>query len=217
MAKNKIMNIPQEHYQRENEKLRFEIEQLKKNLEKEEFLHRTLYKQWNELNNRILLKENEFKRFKVKNLLYKYTFYLILISVVSSYYFMNTGKGNEKDDKKIPVSQAASSTMLTTHEAPTTNPEKIKVPDEKLVEKVTIAPDAIRTKTAAIVKQVVNKPLNDSVRNFIYWEGWSAYYEKSNNPYQKFSQEYEVWLEGWKEGEEDAKKILAKNSSDTLK
>ena len=76
------MNIPQEHsdYQRANEKLRFEIEQLKKNLEKEEFLHRTLYKQWNELNNRMLLKESEFKRFKVKNLLYKYTFYLILIS-----------------------------------------------------------------------------------------------------------------------------------------
>ena len=213
------MNIPLEHsdYQQANEKLRFEIEQLKKNLEKEEFLHRTLYKQWNELNNRMLLKESEFKRFKVKNLLYKYTFYLILISVASSYYFLSSGKTDEKEDKGISPSPTASSLMPTTHEVLATNPEKIKVAIEKREEKEIIAPDTIKPKTVAIIKQVVYKPLNDSVRNFIYWEGWTAYYEKSKNPYQNSSQEYEVWLKGWKEGEDDAKKVLAKNSIDTLK
>ena len=56
----------------ENEKLFLENLQLKKELEKEEFLHKTLYKQWNELSTRMLAKERELKQVRSGNLFYKY-------------------------------------------------------------------------------------------------------------------------------------------------
>ncbi|MEO6220111.1 MAG: hypothetical protein ABIO81_06765 [Ginsengibacter sp.] len=210
------MSSTQEEYfgtGQENEKLRSEIAQLKQNLEKEEFLKKTLYKQWSELHALILAKEGELKLLKSTNLLYKYSFYLILILAIPGYYFISNGSG----ERIASSSQAASSPAIAIKQVRTNNPPTIPLPDAKVKEKDIIQPNSIKPKIATINRPVVEKPLVDSVRNFIYWEGWSAYYEKSKNPYKKSAQKAEVWLAGWKEGENDARRMVAKNLLDTLK
>ncbi|MEP6597327.1 MAG: hypothetical protein ABJA71_15350 [Ginsengibacter sp.] len=205
------MVVQQEHSgnQQENEELRLENVQLKKDLEKEEFLHKTLYKQWNELNAQMLAKEREFNHFRLRNLFYKYAFYLILFTAAPAYYFIS----NSKKDEKIPIiSQAVSSPPTVATKRATA----VKPPDIKYEEKQIIQPDRIQQKLVIIYKpQVIVKPLTDSVRNLIYSEGWDAYYEKSGNPYQKSSQKYQVWLQGWKDAENDDKKTLTKKVNDT--
>ena len=196
----------------DNEKLRLEIAELKQNLEKEEFLKKTLYKQWSELHALILAKESELKLLKSTNLLYKYSFYLILILAVPGYYFLS----NSKSEKIITATQGSSSPMPTINKALITNPATVMLPDLMLKEKEIIQPETRKPRLATVNNVVVDQPLTDSVRDYIYWEGWSAYYEKLKNPYKKSTQKYEVWLAGWKEGENDSKKIVAHNY-DTLK
>jgi len=209
------MNTQEERFghEHDNEKLRLEIGQLKQTLEKEEFLKKTLYKQWSELHALILAKEGELKLLKSTNLLYKYSFYLIMILAVPGYYFISNGR----DKKIVSSSQAASSPKLTTNEALATNPVITQLPDLKPKEKAIIKRDTIKHQIATINNSIVDKPLSDSVKNAIYWEGWSDYYGKSKNPYKKSPQKSEVWLTGWKEGEKDSKKIMARNSLDTLR
>ena len=203
------MNTQQEYsdLQQDNEKLRLEIVQLQKDLDKEQFFHRTLYKQWGEIHTLILSKESELKLSRSTNLLYKYGFYLSLFLAAPAFYLLNSSKG---DERITPASKAASS-ILITNETLTSNRDTLQVLNAKLDEKETIQPDASQPVPATSNDAVINKPLTDSVRNSIYWEGWSAYYEKSGNPYRNSSQKYEVWLEGWKKGESDSKKTLAKN------
>ena len=196
----------------DNEKLRLEIAELKQNLEKEEFLKKTLYKQWSELHALILAKESELKLLKSTNLLYKYSFYLILILAVPGYYFLS----NRKSEKILTATQGSSSPMPTINKALITNPATVMLPDLMLKEKEIIQPETRKPRLATVNNVVIDQPLTDSVRDYIYWEGWSAYYEKLKNPYKKSTQKYEVWLAGWKEGENDSKKIVAHNY-DTLK
>lgn len=214
------MITQQEHSltQQENEKLRLENIQLKENLEKEEFLHKTLYKQWSELNIRMLSKEREFNQFKRGNVFYKYAFFLILLAAAPVYYFISSTNG----DKRIAtVSQPVSPAPV-----PTTSKKDIAVskttkrdvavqpPVIKREEKEIIQPDTIQPKPAIVNKPaVIVKPLTDSVRNLIYSEGWDAYYEKSDSHYPKSSQKYKVWLEGWKDAENDDKKMLTKKGN----
>jgi hypothetical protein len=228
------MNTPQQYInnQEENERLRLENAQLKKDLEKEEFLHKTLYKQWNELNARMSGKEREFNRFKSGNLFYKYAFYSILFLAVPVYYFLGNGKSSKNIE---PVSQvtsppavvATNQTLSTnTNQTLNTNTDTIhtttvktddmKFDNVKPQEKKVIQPDTSQSKPAAVIKAPIEKPLSDSVRNLIYSEGWDAYYEKLTSRYSKSSQKYQIWLAGWKDAENDANKLLTKSFSDTL-
>jgi ribosome modulation factor len=190
----------------ENEKLRLENMHLKRSLEKEEFLHKTLYRQWNELNLRRLADNRESKQVESWNLFYKYAFYLILFLLIPALYFLSKGKA----DNGTTAPQTLSSPAATTNQTPAINKDTVQPinvkPDKKTIQPV------IQSKPATINQAVIEKPLTDSVRTSIYWEGWSAYYEKSHNPYQKSFQKSEVWLEGWKEGEKDALKNENKSS-----
>jgi len=209
----KIMDTQQKYSdnQQEIEKLRLENVQLKKNLEKEELLHKSLYNQWKQLNARMAAKEHEMKQqLHSGNLFYKYAFYVILILLIPMYYFLNNSNGGKKI---TPPSQTGSSQTPIKKQAPTNNPYTVQLPNVKLKEKEIIKPDTFQPKMVTINKPVIDKPLTDSVRDLIYWEGWNAYYGKSRNPYKKFSQKFEAWLIGWKDGENDAKKLLAKDST----
>jgi len=210
------MNIPWEHSvnTKDSEKLYSENIQLRKDLEKEEFLHKTLYKQWNELNVRMLAKERELKRFKSRNLFYKYAFYLILFSVGPVYYFLSTGK---QDKRIISPSQTVSSVPPTSKQTVPKDRNTVQIPKVKLEEKQLIQADTAKPKQATINKPVFAKPLTDSVRNLIYSEGWDAYYEKSVSHYRRSSEKYQIWLQGWKDAEKDDKKALTRNSFDTIK
>jgi len=194
------MNTQQTHsdIQNENEKLRLENVQLKKNLEKEEFLHKALYRQWNELNIRRLAEKRELKQLESRNLFYKYAFYVILF-LVAAYYFLSNSKGSDKTD----ASQTVSSSTPTPNQTVATSPDTLQLINVKLEERA--AHPAI-IEPAITEKPIIDKSLPDSVRSLIYWEGWSAYYEKLHNPYQKSLQKSEAWLAGWKQGENDAKK-----------
>jgi len=210
------MNTHQEYSvnKRDIDKLYSENEQLKKDLEKEAFLHKTLYRQWNELNLRMLAKERELKQFKSRNLFYKYAFYLILFSVGPVYYFLST----DKQEKRITSpSQIVSSPKPTTNQIVTKDRNAVQVTKVKPEEKQIVPQDTAKPKLANIDKPVIAKPLTDSVRNMIYSEGWDAYYERSRNPYQKSSQKYNLWIQGWKDAEKDDKKALTRNSFDTIK
>ncbi|MEP6596248.1 MAG: hypothetical protein ABJA71_09890 [Ginsengibacter sp.] len=208
------MNTQQEQTdtQQEIEKLRLEIVQLREDVEKEQVFHKTIYTQWYELNARMLAKERELKQFKKKNLLYTYTFYLILLSIAPAYYLLSRGKGAERSasDPQTVFALPAMNQPLTTY------PGIIHLPDENLEKKEIIQPDKVQPKVASINRPIVVEELSDSVRYLVYWEGWTAYYQKLSNPYQKSPHKYEVWLAGWKEGENDDKKLLTKVSSDTL-
>jgi len=197
--------------EQENEKLRSEIVRLREHLEQEEFLKKKVYKQWSELHALILAKESDLKLLKSTNLLYKCSLYLILFLIAPGYYFITSGKAG--DEKLVTNSQTDSARTLTAYQTPTSNSALTQLPEIKPEEKQKekIQPDAIKPKTTTATKPIIEKPLDDSIRNYIYWEGWSAYYEKLNNPYKKSTQKYEVWLAGWSEGANDAKKILAKN------
>src|SRR5438046_1411107 len=91
--------------QRDIEKLRLENVQLKKNLEREELLHKSLYKQWSELSARMSAKEQEEEQLRSRNSFYKYAFYAILILLVPAYYFLINGKA---ESRIIPASKTAS-------------------------------------------------------------------------------------------------------------
>lgn len=79
--------------QQENQRLQLENAQLKSSLEKEEFLHKNLYKQWTELNARGLNKSRELERLKKQTSpgnFYRYSFYpLLLITIVFAYYLLS--------------------------------------------------------------------------------------------------------------------------------
>jgi len=181
--------------QRENEKLYLENVQLKKSLEKEEFLHKALYKQWNELNIRRLTEKRELKQSESRNLFYKYAFYSMLFLIAPAYYFLTGSKSVRTDVASQTISPPTQ----------TASRDTVQALHIRFEEK-TNPPATIQPNQATINNQIVEKPLTDSIRSSIYWEGWSAYYEKASNPYQKSAQKSEVWLEGWKEGEKDARK-----------
>ncbi|MEO6330913.1 MAG: hypothetical protein ABIO55_18400 [Ginsengibacter sp.] len=222
------MNTHQNYYDnpQEAEGLQLENIQLKKRLEQEEFLHKSLYRQWNELNDRILAKERELSQFNSRNLFYKYAFYVILFALIPAYYFLTYGKEGEK--KNIPASDIASSPTPVVNQSPITLSDTVKVTGIKPAEENAIQPDIVNQKLAPVNKPIVYQPFpgneiddkpvsNDkslagSVRDSVYSQGWDAYYKQTRNPYQRSSKKYEVWLEGWKDGENGAKKLTAKDS-----
>lgn len=90
----------------ESHRLRAENAELKKSLEKEEFLHKNLYKQWTELNARILIKDSELKRMELKrnvfNNFFKYSFYaLLLFLIVFAFFFFSKGDKNPESPQTL--------------------------------------------------------------------------------------------------------------------
>jgi hypothetical protein len=117
-------------------------------------------------------------------------------------------------DKTKTVQQAAPEQPVTRREA---KPEEqsvaksVAIPEIKPEIKTAIRPDSLKQKKAIAIKPV-EVPLTDSARDEIYWQGWNAYYSRSSNHFSKSSEKYKVWLEGWSEGRNDARKLLAKDS-----
>src|SRR5437868_6184430 len=127
------MNTPQEysHLKKENEKLCLENIQLKQKLEKEEFLHKALYKQWRDLHGLTLSQDGELKRIRLANSLFKYSFYLILLLVIPSVYLLSGGK----DAEKITPALRIASSMPGANETVTSNHDTVQVLNIKLNQK----------------------------------------------------------------------------------
>ena len=209
------MGIPQQqsNNQLENERLRLEIVQLKESLDKEQFFHKAVYKQWYELNANMLDKERELKQAKAKNLLYKYTFYLILISLPIAYYLQSGGK---RDETEAALSKIVSSPSESPNQALAKS--SVTVPRAKMSSGKNEVREANEKQPtlATVTKPVLAEKLSDSVWHDVYWEGWTAYYQNSHNPYQKTSEKYQVWLQGWEGGKNETNRLKAKASSETV-
>ena len=96
-----------ENLQQAND-LRLKNTELKKELEREQFLHKMLYKDWEKLTEQISAQKQEvYENSRPKNLFYKYAFYVLLIGLVPAFYFLYP----QTDNKKSSSSQAVSDTM----------------------------------------------------------------------------------------------------------
>jgi len=97
----------------ENQKLLLENAQLKDSLEKEEFLHKNLYKQWSELNDRVLTRDRELTQLKLKQdfwrNFYRYSFYALLLTTIVFAYYSFTNR-----DKPTALPQQITGTTDTT-------------------------------------------------------------------------------------------------------
>jgi hypothetical protein len=133
MNKNETQNV-YSGIEQENERLRLENMQLKKRLEKEEFFHKTLYRQWTELNLHRLAEKREVWQFESKNSFYKYAFYFILCSFVPVYFFLSSGKGG--DSTPTALQNGSPSTL-------TANQDTVQLINVKLEQKI-IQPEIIQ-------------------------------------------------------------------------
>jgi hypothetical protein len=222
------VDTPQQNFEGQGEvdRLRLDNAQLKQNLEKEEFLHKSLYKQWSELHNLMLAKEREVERLRSGSIFYKYGFYLILFLTIPAYYFLNKKTSEQKissPSQTVTSAPAPASTpAITAIDTPGAKQDSTLVPVVKQanvqVEKQPVVKaDTFRTKIVAANKPVIEAPLTDAAKDSIYWAGWNGYYGKSLNPYKRSQEKYKVWFEGWKDGENDAKKQTSKDSVNSQK
>lgn len=115
LSQEKQQDLSPEYFnllQKECQRLLSENTQLKKSLEKEEFLHQNLYRQWTELNTRTLTKDRELTQLKLshnrRSAFYKYAFYGLLLFTAVSVYFLFT-----KDQKSTISSQPLTATKDT--------------------------------------------------------------------------------------------------------
>ena|SRR5688572_30670738 len=100
----------------ENQRLLLENQQLKKNLEREEFLHKNLYRQWTELNAHAVIRKRELKHSKLKstfrNNFYRYSFYIVLlITIVTAFYLFN--KADRTAAATKPITTIDTSVLIT--------------------------------------------------------------------------------------------------------
>lgn len=221
------MDIQHSQNQDEIEKLRLKNEELKKNLEREQLLHSMLYKEWKELSEQASARENEFYHNKSKNVFYKYAFFVLLICMIPAYYFFAPGRGNEKtapSSSQVATTEPAKdssvikdSTPITKDSMPTNKNTAITQP---AVQTPVVQPeekkaprDTIKPKMVTLTRHVSEAPLDSSSTDSIYWMGWNAYFNKSSNHFRKSSEKYKVWMQGFNDGHNDARKLLAQKDS----
>jgi hypothetical protein len=237
--KEKLKTVDLQQNQEDINKLLLQNGELKKELEREQLLHKMLYKEWEKLNGEMLARENEVYDSKPKNLFYKYAFYVLLIAVIPAFYFLYPGTGNKKTpsssqavsvrtDTSDSITAAASrskdsmpksDSILTMKDKPTSKQQQpaLEQPVIKSEEKKVIPHDSSKSAMVIVHKPVPEAPLTDDIRDSISSEGFIAYFNHSRNPFKKSSERYKVWVEGWNEGKAEAKKVIAKDSSQKQK
>lgn len=224
--------------QEEMVKLRLTNEALKKELEKEQLLHKMLFNEWKKLSAETETKEHKVHQKEPANPFYKYAFYTLLIALILAYYFLYYSRGNEK--LSSPVQPAASivtsdsikttasalpqasvsnsETLTTVNEKPANNRDTVRqIPLERPVisqENKAIIPDTSRRATAIVnIKPIAETRLTNDIKDSIYWVGWNAYFTKARSSFRKSSPRYRAWYEGWKDGKAQAKKLLDSSRS----
>lgn len=232
----------QQHFENQEEidKLRMRNVELKKELEREQVLHKMLYKEWKELSEQMSAKEQEvYENSKPKNLFYKYAFYVLVMALIPAFYFLyqRTGNGKILSSSPVvsdPIRTSDSTPTIVTASVKDSLPKRDSVPTMKDMqtskqnvtqqpapeqpaiqseEKKPIGHDSTKPARLIVHKPVIETPLTDDVRDSISSLGFSAYFDHHRNPFRKSSERYKVWAEGWNDGKAEAKKVLEKNPS----
>lgn len=227
-----------ENLQQVNE-LRLKNTELKKELEREQFLHSLLYKDWVKLTKQIADQKQEVYENSTpkKNLFYKYAFYVLLIGLVPGFYFLYPLTDNNKSSSSQVVSDTARPADLAgTRAAAATNSlsrrDSVSSVQKKQInkrdvtqqsstgqpvlqpeEKKAITKDSIKPAGSITRKHVFEIPLTDDERDSIWSLGFNAYFEHHRNPFRRSSEKYKAWAEGWNEGRAEGKKLDEKDPS----
>ena len=116
------MDTQQNFQSREDiDKLRLKNEELKKELEREQLLHKMLYNEWKQLSDQASVRETEiYDSGRPKNLFYKYAFYVLLVGGAAAFYFLYYGGGLYPDDNTTSASSPAVSIPVTHGDSVTT-------------------------------------------------------------------------------------------------
>ena len=226
-----------ENLQEVNE-LRLKNIELKKELEREQVLHKMLFKDWEKLTRQISTQKQEvYESSRPKNLFYKYAFYVLLIGLVPAFYFLYPQTDNKKSFSLPVVSDTMRPENIaqTRAAAPVTNsvsgrdsvstvqkkqisnqevtqqpapPQPVLQPEEKKAN----THDSTKPRRLIIRNQVVEMPLTDDARDSISSLGFSAYFDHHRNPFRRSSEKYKAWAQGRNEGKAEAKKLVEKNT-----
>lgn len=221
----------------EIEALRLQNSKLKKDLEREQHLHSLLFKEWQELKERMTGKENKaYDSSRNKNSFYKYAFYSLLVILVPAFLILYFRSGNE--DAGSQVQTTADSTQRSNPAAPATvavikdslaksdsipagkqqqaqsdNPVVVQQPVTPPAETKAIPQVNDKPPPPPVSKPEVEPRLTDEMRDLISSDGFSAYFEHRRNPYKKSSERYKIWQEGWNDGKLGAEAVEAKDPS----
>ncbi|MEO6327622.1 MAG: hypothetical protein ABIO55_01760 [Ginsengibacter sp.] len=129
----------------ENEKLLMENIALKKKLEKEEFYHQNLYKQWSELNASVIEKERELQQLKSaqnpKLKGYQYAFYglLVVILIVAAFNYSSTKSGG-KNSTPLQTSSPQNNIDSQTISYATSHQGEVSDSNDKISHKELVTP-----------------------------------------------------------------------------
>ncbi len=227
-----------ENLQEVNE-LRLKNIELKKELEREQVLHKMLYKDWEKLTQQISAQKQEvYESSRPKNLFYKYAFYVLLMGLIPVFYFLYPRTDNKKSfsspvvsdtirSEEIAQTRAAAQvtdslrgkdSVSTVQKKQISNqevtqqpapPQPVLQPEEKKAN----THDSTNPARLIIRKQVVEMPLTDDARDSISSLGFSAYFDHRRNPFRRSSEKYKAWAQGWNEGKAEAKKLVDKDPS----
>ena len=226
-----------ENLQQVNE-LRLKNTELKKELEREQMLHKLLYKDWVKLTEQIAAEKKEVdENSGPKNLFYKYAFYVLLITLVPGFYFLYHLKDNNRSSSSQVVAATArpADSARTSAAAAVTNSlsrrDSVSAVQKKPVARLdvsqqssTVQPvlqpenkpitkDSIKPAVAITRKQVFEAPLTADERDSISSIGFNAYFDHTRNPFRRSSEKYKAWEEGWNESRAEAQKLEEKDPS----
>jgi hypothetical protein len=226
-----------ENLQQVNE-LRLKNTELKKELEREQFLHSLLYKDWVKLTKQIADQKQEvYENSTPKNLFYKYAFYVLLICLVPGFYFLYPLTDNNKSSSSQVVSdtarpadsagtRAAAATNSLSRRDSVSSVQKKQINKRDVTqqsstgqpvlqpeEKKAITKESIKPAKSITRKHVFEIPLTDDERDSIWSLGFNAYFEHHRNPFRRSSEKYKAWAEGWNDGRAEGKKLYEKDPS----
>jgi hypothetical protein len=138
------------------DKLRLKNEELKKELEREQLLHKMLYNEWKQLSDQASARENEiYDSGRPKNLFYKYAFYVLLVGGAAAFYFLYYGGSLYPDDNKTSASSPAVSIPVIHSDSVTTTTALVK--DSLLKNEPAISTNTAKQNNDDVPKQVILK------------------------------------------------------------
>lgn len=230
----------EQHFEdlRQVNELRLKNTELKKELEREQLLHKMLYKDWKKLTEQMSAQKHEiYENSRPKNLFYKYAFYVLLIGVVPAFYFLYPRTENTKSSssqvgsdtihhKDLGQNKPAASltdSLLLRDSVSTMQKKQIISPNEThqpVPAKLVLQPEVKKTinqdstkPALPIRKPEVKIPLTDDAKDSISSLGFIAYFNHHRNPYRKSSEKFKLWEQGWNDGKAEGKKLDEKDPS----
>ncbi len=121
----------------QSDELRLRNAELKKELEREKMLHKMLFKEWEELTAEMAAhKQDGYENSRPKNLFYKYAFYVLLITLLPVFYFLNPLADNKRPSSFQTVSDTVRPANASETRTSATRTNTLPVKDSASAERI---------------------------------------------------------------------------------